>query len=315
MASAGIATPSSIRRRRTGSGSRRAQLLIVVAGSLLTFAIVLNQRQLGAWAAPATAALLTLFGCSFWYLHLQAGGFPDSWSVIFPSLLAAQLLIGFTHRLKPHAAAWEGALGCAAFAYAMLWIFNTQKHDAGLQSVATAALMLSIGILAKPPVLIACAVLSLAVFFEESRRLGGFLRSAVLLLTPLLLCVVAVAVLRALAIDAFRTWAVNSHPDPAPLRISSLAKQFPALPFCASVLTSRLFMRKIGNPDLAFLFLLVVLPTFGAAPWMPIPMSMLDISMIICWGAACLLALDPPLQLACRLVALVGLSFSVYFAR
>jgi hypothetical protein len=198
----------------------------------------------------------------------------------------------------------------------MLWVFELHDRDAGLRSLATAALLLSIGILAKPPLLICCALLALAVFYDDHRPADGIVNSLLLLLTPVLLCTLAVFLLRALAAEGLVPvdWTIGrAHLDAAPLHLSLLARQIPALAFCASVLAARWLMRKTGSSDLAIVIMLIFLPTFGMARWMPMPLSLLDVSMIVSWGAACLMALDPPIPLLPRLVALAGACASLYF--
>jgi len=310
--------PKSVIRARITSGSRRWQIVVVVTCLLLSVGVVSNRHPLGSWVAPVTAVLMAVLASSFWYLHLQSGGLPGAWCFLFSFLLAAQSVAWLWRAPRVDVAEWQAALGCAAFTYAMLWVFEVHNREAGLRALATAALLLSIGILAKPPVLICCALLTLAVFFDERRRTGRLWHSMLLLLTPVLLCTVGVAILHALAVEgvADLAWTVDHNRlDPSPLHLSSLARQIPALPFCAAVLTTRLLMRKTASPDLAFLFLLLALPTLGMAPWMPKPLSIMDVSMIISWGAACLLALDPPIPKLSRTVALAGASLSLYFCR
>lgn len=318
MASASTRIPNSAILPRTSSRSQRRQIVLVIACLLLCVGVVSGRNYLGPWVGLALATLTTLLACSFWHFHLQAGGMSAAWSLLFVSLQAGQFLIWSWDHRGAYIDEWQGALGCAAFTYAMLWVFKVHDNDSGLRALATAALLLSIGIIAKPPLLICCALLSVAVFFDEERQVGEFFNSLLLLLTPVVLCMLAIATLRALAVQGVAqfAWSASQNQlDPAPLHLLSLARQLPGLSFCAAVLMARVLMRKAGSPDLAFLFLVIILPTLGMAPWMPQPVSTLDVAMIISWGAACLLALDPPTSMPTRLVALAGVSFSLYFSR
>jgi len=319
MASVSSPAPNSISMLpRNASASGRWQMIVVMTALLLVAGVISGRHHLGTRGTLIEAAGMTLLACCFWFFHLHAGGLPGAWCFLFCLLQAGQWMVWLQHRPRVDAAQWQGALGCAAFAYAMLWVFKVHDRDSGLRALATAALLLSIGILAKPPVLICCALLSLAVFLGDRRRLGGVLHSVLLLLTPVALSLLAIALLHAFAVQgvAQLAWTVSTRPlDSAPLHLSTLAHDLPGLSFCAAVLTARLLMRKSDSPDLAFLFLLVFLPTLGMAPFMPEPMSALEVSLILSWGAAALLALDPPLPVLSRLVALGGASLSLWFCR
>jgi len=317
MASVSTPTRNSAVPSRATSRSRRWRMVMVVTGMVLVAGVVFSRQHL-AFFIPATAVLMTLAASSFWYWHLQSGGLPRTSSFLLAALLAGQSAVWFWHHPWADGGEMQAALGCAGFTYAMLWVFEEHHREAGLRSLATAALLLSIGILAKPPVLVCCGLLTLVVFFDERRRAGGLLNSGLLLLTPVLLCTLGVAILRLLAVEgvAHFDWSTGqSQPDSA-LPLSS-SRQMPSLPFCAAVLTARLLMRKTASSDLAFLFLVFFLPTLGMARWMPRPLSMLDVSTILSWAAACLLALDPPIPKLSRLVVLGGaclsLSLSFYF--
>jgi len=318
MASVSTPRPNSSIRPRSTSRIYRRQIVVVVAILMLFVAVLSGRHAMGPYFAPVMTAVLILVSSSLWYLHLRSVGMPESWNLLFSTLLAGQSVVWLFCHPVAEIGAWQRALGCAFFAYAMLWVFEVHESETGLRSLATAALLLSIGILAKPPLLICCALLTLAVFFDERRQQGGLLYSALLLLTPVFLCTIGILALRALAVEGLARldWTIDAARfDPAPLHLYSLPWQLPALPFCAAVFAIRLFSRKTGSADLAFLLLLVVLPTLGMAPWMPRPMLPLDITMTMKWGAACLLALDPPLSTFPRLVAFASGSYTMYLCR
>lgn len=325
MASVSTPTPNCTIRPRTSSRSGRWQIDAVVASLLLAVGVIYGRHHLATWVAPATAVTLVLLASSFWHWHLHSSGLPAPSSFLFSLLLAAQSLALLWHHhgagVIEHTTAYQSALGGAAFSYAMLWAFGLHDRDAGLRSLATAALLLSIGILAKPPLLICCVLLTLAIFFAprtDEHRPAGLFNTFLLLLTPALLCAAAVMFLRTLAFEGFTLLtfrAASTSIDAAPLHVTSLDRQLPALAFCAAVLTARLLMRKTGSADLAILIMLIFLPTLGMAPWMPLPLSLLDISMILSWSVASLLALDPPIPILPRLVAFAGAVSSLYFCR
>jgi len=318
MASVSTPRPNlSIRPPATRRIYRRQ--IVMVNATLMLFVVAFSGRHaLGPYFDPVMSGVLILVSSSLWYLHLQSAGMPVSWNVVFSALLAGQSVVWICSHPVAEIGDWQRAVGCAAFAYAMLWVFEVHESETGLRSLATAALLLSIGVLSKPPLLICCALLTVAVFFDERQQRGGLLNSALLLLTPVFLCTIGVIALRALAVEGLARldWTIDTNSfDPAPLHLYSLPWQMPALPFCAAVLGIRLFSRKTGSADLAFLLLLVVLPTLGMAPWMPRPMLPLDITMTMKWGAACLLALDPPMSTFPRLVALASGSYTMYLCR
>ncbi len=305
---------------RSPSTSRiyRRQIVVLVAILMLFVVAFSGRHAMGPDFDLVMTGVLIVISSSLWFLHLQSVGMPQSWNILFSTFLAGQSVVWLCSHPVSEIAAWQRALGCAAFAYAMLWVFELHESESGLRSLATAALLLSIGILAKPPLLICCALLTVAVFFDDRRQRGGLLYSALLLLTPVFLCTIGVVVLRALAVEGLARldWTIDpSRFDAAPLHLHSLPWQLPALPFCGAVLAIRLFSRKSGSADLAFLLLLVVLPTLGMAPWMPRPMLPLDITMTMKWGAACLLTLNPPSSTFPRLVALVSACYTMYLCR
>lgn len=173
------------------------------------------------------------------------------------------------------------------------------------------ALLLSIGVLAKPAVAISCALLSVLSFFRSRSRFGGFLNSTLLLITPAMLCALAFLALNLLTTRATHgaiSYATVLYPTQSmgKLDMTLLVQESQSLWFSLVVLLSRVFERKTGVFDVYYFILIAFLSTAGVAHWMPNALSQIDIHMIIYAGAACLLALAPPRKICCLLLVLVG---------
>src|SRR5260370_27364977 len=108
-----------------------------------------------------TAALCLLF--SLWIFHLECAGVHRALSFAALTLLSAQV------HFAPHSLYDAAVLGEGLFVYLVVWVLASYHRQPGLQATATAALLLSAGILAKPPIAISCAVLSLAFFLAHMR--------------------------------------------------------------------------------------------------------------------------------------------------
>ncbi len=294
--------------------SGRWQIAALLTCLFLFCALPWLHGRVGTWLGPATTAFIMLLACVCWTLHLRRGGLPHVWTWLFASLLAGQWIATLLHQSTPVSVRWLSSLGCGVFVYAMLWVFATHERDPGLRSLATVALLLSIGVLAKPAVLIACALLTLCFFLEEGRSVGGFVASVLLLLTPVLLCALTLITLNALIADSFAhiEWLGPTTIDPSLLPMPSQVHKLPAAWFGLSVVLSRLFARKGRLSDLAYVALTTFVATAGVAHWMPDRISTLDLSMVIAGGAAILLALDPPRNLLGRLMVTAGLGWALF---
>jgi hypothetical protein len=172
-------------------------------------------------------------------------------------------------------------------------------------------LLLSIGVLAKPAVAIACALLSALFFFRSRRRFGGVLGSALLLFTPAMLCALAFFVVNLLTAGAIHgaishMVGVPAAQSPGKLDLPLLPQVSSALWFSLGVLLARALERKSGVSDLSYFMLIAFLTTAGVARWMPDALSFIDLRMIIYAGAACLVALAPPKRALCQVVVLAG---------
>jgi hypothetical protein len=276
---------------------------------LVSFGFV-SRYTTGAMATSA-AALSVSAAYALWYLHLGSGVLRWYWTCPLSVLMACQVLPAILQQPAIPGLVWFEALGCGLFVYAMIWVAAMHEREPGLQPVATLALLLSLGVLSKPALAIACALLSVVLFFGSRRRFGGILGSTLLLFTPTVLCsvaIVAVNILTSGAIDG-----AISHPMEIPalqsmskMGVPLLLQAAPALWFALAVLSSRSVERKSGIPDLSYFLVIAFAATAGIARWMPDPLSAIDIRMILYAGAACLLALNPPEKLFCRVIVLVG---------
>jgi hypothetical protein len=282
-------------------------LLLLTLASLL----LVSKHDWTDFSTRAIAVLCMAVACLLWCFHLSAGMLCRNHAYPLAALLACQLILPSIYSSAIPASAWLGALGCGIFVYAMLWVAAVHECEPGLQPLATIALLLSIGVLAKPAVAIACAILSALSFFRSRRKFGGFLNSTLLLITPAMLCAFAFLALKALTTTAFRgtfPQAMTGHlsQNSGPLDLSMLIQESQSLWFSLAVLLSRFFERKTGISDVSYFILIAFLSTAGAAHWMPSALSQIDIQLIVYAGAACLLALSPPKRTYCLVLLYTG---------
>lgn len=287
----------------------RAGLTLLLAAWILAWMKTVPQWESRIYFA--LPLILVLSFCLFWNFRVCVAGLPWGWSVTFAGLLAGQLSLWAVH-LQTAPVALLKALGSAVFVYILLWIFAMHERDPGLRPLATSALMMSIGILALPPVVIGCALLSLAFFLDQRRALRSTVNLLLLLFTPVVLCVLSLTILDMLSWGSIRevlrvvrlnhnndnTWGITLHVG------ASLA-------VVGGVLLSRLIERESRPGDLALVGLLLFLGTAGRAYWMPGALSIADLSVIAYAGAASLLALSPPRALFARLAVLFSLGLGM----
>jgi hypothetical protein len=257
--------------------------------------------------------LLGAVGVSaLWWAHLNAAGMRRLWGMGAASTLLL-LLAGRWLRQSGDLRAWISALGCGLFVYAMVWIYAMHEREPGLQPLATAALVLSIGVLAKAAVVAACACLSMAVFLDERRHVGGWWRSTLLILTPVLLCAGLLGILDSLwAGGLVRTlWGTSqsvSSDNTMLWSVAGLAREAGVLFFPLGVLAGQLLEGRTRKTAIAYLFLVAFVAAIGTASWMPHRLTLEDLTMIVVAGACSLLALDPPRHWFCRLMAVGGMT-------
>ena len=263
---------------------------------------------IGGWLSVCAALLSMLAAYGLWHLHLRSSGLPRIWTAALPALLAFQMLLTVLRHLDIRSSIWFAALGCGLFVYALVWVTSMHERNAGLQAIATIALLLTLGVISKPALAMACLLVSFGLFIANRRRFGGLLGSALLFFTPTMLCFAAIAL-----VNFLMAGALFSHLDGNPAQkimpnsgwplIFQIA---PSLWFAFSVLLARSGERRIGIPDFSFLLTIVFASTAGIASWMPDPLSAADIMLIVYAGTACLLSVAPPQKLPWRLIVLAA---------
>ena len=282
---------------------------------LLTLAALFLTCSYG-WSDNLAKALVVLsLGISgfLWFWHLRAGSLSGYWSCPLAALLICQLALPILYAPVFPAAAWFGAIGCGLFVYALLWVSAMHEGDPGLRPLATIALLLSIGVLAKPAVAISCALLSILFLFRSRGRFGGFANSILLLITPAMRCALAFLTVNFLVardthgaiFQSTLSYPVQSE---GTIGLDLLSREAPFLWFPIAVLLSRLFERKTGMVDCSYFMLVSFLSTVGMAHWMPSALTPMDIHMIVYAGAACLLAMAPPKRAGLPLFILSGMA-------
>jgi hypothetical protein len=287
---------------------------LLVAGLFLYMALaVAHYPVLAIWSRAWTALLIGVGISAMWWMHLEMVGLRRGWGMAAASILLL-LLAGPWLRETENLRAWLGTLGCGLFVYAMIWVYAKHEREPGLQPLATAALVLSIGVVAKPAVVAGCACLSLAVFIDERRHVGGWWRSLLLLLTPILLCAGLLGILNSLWAGGLvnQMWDTSVPDVGARLwSLTGLAGEGHLLCFPLALLASQLLEGKTRKTSLAYLFLIVFTGVVGTATWMPHPLGLADFTMVVAAGGCSLLALDPPRHWFCRLLALAGMGLGV----
>ena len=299
------------RRSARSGAARRLAALASLAVALLIFDWTWGQGRDSSQRVVAILAAVTL--SVLWWWHLELASLPRGWSAALALLISGQLLLSILSVGATSIRFSFGALGCGVFVYAMLWIFGTHDRQPGLWPVASAALLLSIGFIAKPAILLACVVASILMFVGERNRFGGMRDFALLLFTPLILFLLSVSLVAVLwagtpqrAIQSLLAvyqgppgWSVAS-------RFALLIGESGNLCLIVAVLATRLLEGKTGCPDLACLFLLLSVGSVCVAPGMPAPPTPMDLSVTACAGAGSLVALEPPGSFLGRTVVFAG---------
>lgn len=253
------------------------------------------EPELASSLAHAAIPVLLTAAALLWAAHLWHMQRNTVVVAVLAPLMGAAVVSSGLHHTEAKLGNWLSALGCAIFVYAMVSVFRMQSHDGGLQAIATAALSLSLGMIAKPPVLLVCALFSVVAFYEDRRHAGGLPRLILLLFTPFFLCLGSLIFLSFLyyGTTADFWWdsakAVVPH---WPLLIPHVADLWPVA-FALAVVLSRATAGQAGRADAAFFFLMLFLPALRWVPWIPDPVSELDMSAMLTAGAASLLAAQP----------------------
>jgi hypothetical protein len=269
--------------------SWRKQILISI--------LLLTACAASAWHASAVSsgslpliAVVALLDLA-WCMHLCKAGCPEPVAVLASLLMSWEL----SRLVVPQS---NGTLlAGGVFVYLVIWIFCAYEREPGLQPLATLAVLISAGILATPTIAIACAVLGIG-FFVRNRRagIGGSLGFALLLFTPLMLCLVALSILAFL-----RAEALFARPLAETLRMISnvgvrrvaaqsginLLNMAKGLLFQLVVTAVRIGTRREGAPDVALVLVVLVVAVLHATRWMAT--DAVSIPIVSLTGAAALL--------------------------
>jgi hypothetical protein len=256
--------------------------LTVAASAPLAWVLVLE--GFGRWFPVATqmAALV------LWAFHLRRSGLRLGWSLI------AVFGLGSLFAAQPAGRLDISALGEAVFLYVLLWLLSEYDQQPGLQAIAAAALLMSAGVLTKPPIAISCVLVGLMFFLlHRPRRESGGLDFAFLMFTPATLCIVSTCILAIFSggVLGASVLVPYSHlwPGSQPDRSGMAWLMFPA-----AVVVYRFHIRKMAASDIAFGLMLITVSVLSFLTHMPQPVHRIDIFYLSSGGAAALLAQAPP---------------------
>jgi hypothetical protein len=258
---------------------RAAAAKALAIGSILGLASVGSSLDSVAHLRFA-AALCALF--ALWVLHLRRSGVNRAVAAVGLVLFAWQL------HFAPAYLYDSGLLGAAIFVYLVVWVLVSYDRQPGLQAMASAALLLSAGVQARPGIAISCAVLSAALFLLHVRSNSHPLGFGLLLFTPALLCAAGVAGFALLNTNTLvaSTLLLPAQPgNPANIHIWRYLFLFPM-----SVIGFRIISRKFRGPDLAYLTMLLIGSVICLTHWPHDALSLEDLFFAAAGGAAALLS-------------------------
>ena len=288
-----------------------AELTSLFLFATLPICLALAWRPAAVPSPAITTSVLVFSLCAVWTIHLtRATSFV--WATLTATLVACQLTVSLAE-LGASIAIGIDAFINGVFIYGILWIVEWRASDRGLQPLATAALLLPCGLLARPVVFGCCAVLCTLAFMEARRPL---LSTATLVLTPTLLCLVVILTLSTLTNQSgvaalWHRMSVSVAKDAIALDTpASLVRQLaPSFYFCIGTLISRLIQKSASTTDLLYFLLCVVLATVMFIRRVPGSPNPCDLNLIIYSGSAYLLASTPwRTALAYSLVSLLTLT-------
>ena len=303
MESAGSPKSRLPARRHEGS-SGILQLWLAVCSVLVAWGAssVCPRVALQSWAVLCVLLLGLL-----WRFHLERASLPLFWNSLLSILLTAELLLSLPrHQEIPPRTLLATACACLLF-YFLGKTLATAISEPGLQEVASAALVLAIGVHASPLVLVPCAVLSVVLWLRCCGGYGGALRSALLIYAPAAVGVLMIVVMRRMTPGFCRSvGAALEAFSPVPTAwghavTADLRQIFPALVFGASAVVARIVERRAGYGDLVYLGMLLLLVAGLSVGKLPGFTTVLDIGVVLYAGAMCLLALAPPRRVWCLL--------------
>lgn len=231
-------------------------------------------------------ALLHALALALWAGHLRRSGMH----MVPVALLAVGLACVFT--ASPGGHLDTDALGGAAFMYLLVSVFSAYDRQPGLQALASSALLISAGVMTKPPIAISCLLVSLAFFLlHRSKTRSGAFGFALLMFTPATLCIVSTGVLALLTGSTLRAFPLESlnRPDASSASLLTVASVWwLALPLAVGLYRS--FLKRTSAPDAAFSFMLFAVTALSFIPHMPQPLHRIDIFYLAIAGSAALFA-------------------------
>ena len=291
-----------------------AALTLLLAGATMA---VLPHAPVGVTTLVILAVL-----CTAWQSHLERASLPWKWSGPLAVLVTA-LVLSITLHIPAHPARLRaGALLSGLLLYAMIWALAGQNSRRGLQALASVALLMPFALFTRPPILLAALFLVFLAMFGCGRKYGGYLQSALLVFTPVVLCIVVALALRHLAIATVRfpLWRLHLFSSSswhfAPLDGLRLLPMAPILVLAFAVLLIRAVKGKSGAADFAYLALLICMlagvllhPTGEAR-------ATSEIEIAICAGGMSLISVAPPRRWPFRalmfLVSLIALALHTW---
>jgi uncharacterized protein YggT (Ycf19 family) len=276
---------------------------LLLAPALPWLVTQLNARIETALAVAPIAA------CGIWSVHLRKSALPWAASLPCAALLAACCTFSFLHHPEHGPREWLSAFGCGIFVYAILSVLRMREKERSLQAIASAALVLSIGMIAKPAVLVIGILLSAISYFDDRRQTGSLGKLFLLLFTPLMLCLSFVMVLSLLYFGNLTGlgWIAPTGSTQSQLSVPIAIHDLWPLGMGLAVLLGRAVAGKAGRSDMGYLFLVLVLPLLSTVRQIPDPVTGLDFAVMLVAGAAYLIALDAPSTKLARFAVLAGL--------
>ena len=282
---------------------------VCVGGLGIAVTVVLQGWNLGSWTRTAAPFSIALALAALWYFYLRISGLSACWSALFAGSL---LGLGRSQCAAFSSASWGtwcSSLGCGIFVYAMLCVLSAYARERGLQPLATIALILAIGVVARPPVIVGCILVSLVIFIDERLRTAGLLSSLLLLFTPVGLCGVFLGIMNYFSPGGFSLaeWNLNLAESAFDIHTAELLHiGSGTLVFLLAVLGVRLSEKKAGTPDLALVVLCSFLGLVGTMRGIPGRLSVDDLRLILTCGGCALLVVAPPTRLPARVAVCVA---------